>query len=41
MSPEASSNNDSIYVTHVTTSESEGEHQDPSFTNFDPEYDQY
>ena len=28
-SPEASSDSDDIYATHLTTSESEGEHQDP------------
>lgn len=34
-SPEASSNSDGIYTTHLTTSESEGEYQEPQTVAFE------
>uniref|UniRef100_M1DIA6 Uncharacterized protein n=1 Tax=Solanum tuberosum TaxID=4113 RepID=M1DIA6_SOLTU len=37
---EVSSNSEGVYVTHLTTSESEGEHQDPQAITFEPEDDQ-
>uniref|UniRef100_M1DT75 Integrase core domain containing protein n=1 Tax=Solanum tuberosum TaxID=4113 RepID=M1DT75_SOLTU len=39
-SPEVSSDSDGIYATHLTTSESEGEHQDPQSTISEPEDDE-
>uniref|UniRef100_M1DWE3 Putative plant transposon protein domain-containing protein n=1 Tax=Solanum tuberosum TaxID=4113 RepID=M1DWE3_SOLTU len=39
-SPEVSSDSDGIYATHLTTSESEGEHQDPQATISEPEDDE-
>uniref|UniRef100_M1D9M5 Putative plant transposon protein domain-containing protein n=1 Tax=Solanum tuberosum TaxID=4113 RepID=M1D9M5_SOLTU len=40
VSPEASSDSDKIYATHLTTSESEGEQQDPRATTSGPEDDE-
>uniref|UniRef100_M1DA40 Putative plant transposon protein domain-containing protein n=1 Tax=Solanum tuberosum TaxID=4113 RepID=M1DA40_SOLTU len=39
-SSEVSSNSERVYATHLTTSESEGEHQDPWATTYEPEDDE-
>uniref|UniRef100_M1DFC5 Integrase core domain containing protein n=1 Tax=Solanum tuberosum TaxID=4113 RepID=M1DFC5_SOLTU len=39
-SPEASSDSDGIYATHLTTSESEGEHQEQQIATYEPEDDE-